>query len=421
MPDPTPPSTPDDADAAVLSIQDQLDALLAKVEVDHAEQGNPADSASSAEAQAMMPAPPPPPAPADDLAEITAALDATEPDQPATPPPSAPASAMPDAAGSSASDDAALPAIDQEINALLQSMDGPEESTEDDADGPIATDAAVLSDSAPTPSAQEPVEEPGASSLEDEIAALLAQSEVDPEVEAAAAKIAERDAEQAEIEAAMFQRPAPRPAATEPASEPAMEAADTAGDTEDLIAAEIDGLLDSEAELEATAPDQIEPDTAGADADPSISEIDRMLADEAEQDEDLIGDFQSVQDIAAGIVPDGPAQKLSDHLPTDADGSADAVASEIDDQPELNPQPDTFEPQPQGQSETALRDRITGMPWRAIGHRIERIALGVCGLINWPVRRLLAPEWRSYVGVIALLNIFIGVAVFVVGVMRVAL
>lgn len=404
MPDPTPPSTPDDADAAVLSIQDQLDALLAKVEEDHAELDDPAAAAAEAEPQPDTPAPQPPAAPADDLAEIAAALDAAEPEQSAAPTPSA----MPDAAGTSAPDEAALPAIDQEINALLESMDGPEESAEDAAQPPSAADAAEPSEPAPAPSAEESAD----SSLEAEIAALLAESEVDPEVEAAAANIAERDAEQAEIERAMFQRPEPKPAADEP---------DSAGDMEQLIAAEIEGLLDSEAELEASAPNEIEPETAEADTDPSISEIDRMLADEAEQDEELIGDFQSVQDIAAGIVPDGPAQKLSDHLPTEPDGSADAVASEIDDQPELNTEPDTFEPQPEGQPKTALRDRLTGLPWRAIGHRIERVALGVCGLINWPVRRLLAPEWRSYVGVIALLNIFVGLAAFVVGVVRVVL
>jgi hypothetical protein len=211
----------------------------------------------------------------------------------------------------------------------------------------------------------------------------------------------------------MFQRPAAKGSPAAPGAD--ADAAEASA--EELIAEEIQGLLDSAAEDESTAPDEVA-DDAGA-SDPTIDEIDRMLADEAEQDEELIGDFQSVQDVAAGVKPEGPGQRLSDHGPSERDGSASAVADELDNQPE-HAEPDTFEPNPEAEGAAAPGwfDRMRGMPWRGVGEKVEKVALAACGVMNWPVRRLLAPEWRSYVGVIALLNVFVGIAAFVVGLVR---
>lgn len=476
MTNPLPPADADrpsdpgqDADAATQALQAQLDALLAGIESPQVE-----DQPTQAQPATPPPASPPP-RPSDEFEQIAAALEAAEqpvdvtspPQPPQAPAPQAPQAPQESTADPAASSEpeppayaaqevpadaafqapqppppspaeaAALGAIDQQIDALLQSMDPdqappaepappavaeaqaaapPEPTIEPTPMQPPPAEATPSAPAAPTP-ANAPVQaaEPDAvKSLEDEIAALFAEQPVDAELESVAAQFSERDQQQAEIEKQMFARPQAQPKAEAPAE--TAEAAEEPS-TEDLIAAEIEGLLNSEAD----APDVVDPSETGED--PSIAEIDQLLASQAEQEEELVGDFQSVDDVAAGIVPQGPGQKLSEVVPSE--GSADTIAAELDSQPEN--QPDTFKPKPaaeradEPQKHAAaghLRDRLVAIPWRAIGRQIEWVALWVCGLINWPVRRLLAPEWRSYVGYIAVLNVFVGLALFALGVAR---
>lgn len=166
--------------------------------------------------------------------------------------------------------------------------------------------------------------------------------------------------------------------------------------TEDLIAQEIEGLLNT---------GQDEPATA-ASADTAIDELDKMLAQEIDADDDLAGDFQSVEDLTAGIqVPDAVASTTDDeHAATARD-----VAAELDSQPEDLPAasfepittPDSSDKDPfaEQNDQRVARQAPDWAHWLDVGR--EKL-LSACYLINWPARRFLSNEWRATLGLISL-------------------
>lgn len=194
--------------------------------------------------------------------------------------------------------------------------------------------------------------------------------------------------------------------------------------TEDQIAMEIEGLLNPDASASAAAT-QASPETA-------IDELDKMLAREIDADDELAGDFQSVEELTAGIkIDNSTSQPAADdeHAAT-----AREVAAELDTQPE-----DLFAPPPAQKTtagkaaedpfavlseiaETAEKNEVEHQRriaiqtpdwqhWLAISK--ERL-LNTCFLLNWPARRFLTAEWRANLGYIALLNLFFGVGLWIV-------
>lgn len=178
--------------------------------------------------------------------------------------------------------------------------------------------------------------------------------------------------------------------------------------TQDLIAQEIEGLLNTETDEPATA----------AAADTAIDELDKMLAQEIDTDDDLAGDFQSVEDLTAGIqVPDAV------HSATDDEHAATArdVAAELDSQPEDLPDA-SFEPVAAIESDEdpfAVLDQLAATAEKNEQEHQQRAArqapdyahwleiareklLSTCYLINWPARRFLNNEWRATLGLISL-------------------
>lgn len=195
---------------------------------------------------------------------------------------------------------------------------------------------------------------------------------------------------------------------------------------EDQIAMEIEGLLN-------TGPAEPAADnTADSTADnQAIDELDKMLAQEIDADDELAGDFHSVEAITAGIqVPDSATSGADDeHAATARD-----VAAELDNQPEDLPEA-TFEPVAAAESseedpfavlaqiaDTAEQNeqehqrRIAMQTpdwqrWLEIGK--ERL-LNTCYAINWPARRFLSTEWRSILGIIALMNLCTGLGFWII-------
>ncbi|MEM9021645.1 MAG: hypothetical protein AAGC44_13870, partial [Planctomycetota bacterium] len=443
-PDPAsaPPANPDSDDELAAALQADPTPPAPYVPTHQPAAGPEAEAHPSETAEVIEPADPP--TQNTGLDELAALLEA-EPDvQPPTTEAVAPA--MPEALDepTSPAEAAGLGVIDQQIDEQMARVEASANTTEPEPepapqtdpaatpppaepepavpDAPAKTEPVALepdpaplpaSTAAPTPaSASAEAVDPEDMTLEQEIAALFAEQSVDPAVEAVANQFAQQDQAKSELE----QAPAP-------AEITAQETAAEEPSTEDQIVAEIEDLLGTEAEAQADAADEAEAE-ATSPGDPTIAEIDQLLAAEAEQDEELVGDFQSVDDVAAGIEPTGPAQKLSDARATEtAEGSADAISAELDSQPEDSP--DTFTPKPEAEREEPAesrldlwRARLMGIPWRLIARRTEQTALTLCGIINWPARRLLAPEWRSYVGYIAVLNVFVGLALFTLGVIR---
>jgi hypothetical protein len=434
----SPPSQPgaDSADDAARSVQAQLDQLLAQIETEepgtvdaealpagfeppHAAKpaGDPAPSSpaeatnnnlaqamesfeqalDTADASADPPAEPEPTAAdndgeADMLAELNSALQDLNPGKTDEPEPEP----EPESAENNAETDM-LAALNAALEDLKPSGSAAPTSSEDDE-----SEANPEPGPEPAPEPAKPFEE---SSLQDEISALL---NAPPQTEAQA------------------QSPAPE-------AERAADAEDRSS-TEDQIAAEIETLLDDEAppptrnETNAEAPAQTPPESP-ADADGSIDGLDQLLAEEIDEDEELAGDFQSVQDITAGIDTGQDEQLVQD----DHAATARDVADELDNQPEDQAPGDASKADHDAaqdndeQDSDAILDKIAEAAQknadapnreqarqrrRDLINRAKETALQACFLLNWPARRFLTHEWRANLGYVALLNLFFGVALW---------
>lgn len=252
----------------------------------------------------------------------------------------------------------------------------------------------------PEPTAQVPADEPSSEQqLQDEINALLQSP---PEASAP---------------------PAETPEPAEPAT--AAELSE-----EDQIAQEIEGLLNAEAQPPA--------DTPPAKDDPSIDDLDQMLAEEIDADDELAGDFQSVQDITGGIQTDEPEPAPAEDVHA---ATASDVAAELDSQPEDQPTPapaaaptyadagaDDDDPLAMLSqlAETAEKNEVVyqkqqgsllnrlNLPlWVDRFYLAKDRLLRACFVINWPARRFLTSESRANLGYIALLNLFGAAAVWI--------
>jgi hypothetical protein len=324
------------------------------------------------------------------------------------------------------------------LNAILEQ---PLEATTQDATSPDAPpDGAPQTGPGDTPAqeadnaalttadADATAAEPGATDaprdLDAELEALLNEQPIDPEVLDAAGQIAAQDAELAEQNReALQQRAAEAAEALEAASaEPDAPAEDTPGvdaapppdapaaaavaadtgvpDDQSLVA-EIDSLLAAELEAPAQAAAAAEPgpaDSPAAEPDPTIDQIDQMLAMEAEDDEELIGEFFSSDDVISGITPGtGEAYNAqSQDDPADEPAPADqAIAA-------APAEPATAADGAPAEADAARRFRFD---WHRALAVADRVALRVCWLLNWPARRYLSREWRATLGYLALLQV----------------
>ncbi|MFN3167534.1 MAG: hypothetical protein ACE37H_10770 [Phycisphaeraceae bacterium] len=430
----SPPTKPgaDSADDAARSVQAQLDRLLAQIETEEpgtvdAEAlpaGFKSPKAGDAGATAGAPSPTEP-ATDDDLAEAMAsfeqALDAgASEDAAASKPGSMPAEQAAEAqmlaalnselqgvdagtmndAGSGEASDPEQPLAHAENETETDMLAALNAALEDLHPG-ASTDAGsqASADAPEAPSEAEGSKPFDESSLQDEISALL---NAPPEAEADASPTDGLD-----------------PAQT----------AEAAVSTEDQIAAEIESLLDADAHApvgpDATEDDRLETAPPAPDAsNPSIDELDQLLAEEIDDDDELAGDFQSVQDITAGIdTGQDPAPAMDD----DHAATARDVADELDSQPEARasePAPtdeidlDAIAANQRGPAERVPDPATSPRDWPGTLARAKAVALGLCFLLNWPARRFLTHEWRANLGYVALLNLFFGVALWIYLILR---
>ncbi|MEO0476581.1 MAG: hypothetical protein AAF085_11525 [Planctomycetota bacterium] len=368
-------------------IEKQLDALLSKI--DAAEPGTLDPDVLPASAQPATPAPQANAEAPDADAEIQAMLNAPE-------------------AGSSPEPeiDALLnePPTEAEIDALLNAppaesaISEPTPAEPTSAEEPMPAEQAqmlsamndALQGVADEPPAQEPSQELSIEEqLQQEIAALMDGEHADTEAETqamaggvdlAASVVDEGSTEQAQ-----------------------------AASTEDQIAMEIEGLL------------EVDQTTATATAETpeaAIDQLDQMLAQEIDEDDELAGDFQTVEELTAGIQVDDPGQLAADdeHAATARD-----VAAELDSQPEDMPPAPQAVPEPvaaavEAPSKPEDNELFDSEPTDWLGKLEAGKAklLNACYLINWPARRFLTAEWRANLGYIALLNLFFGVGLWIV-------
>lgn len=289
------------------------------------------------------------------------------------------------------------------LAALNSALQGLNDEPPTDAPAPASAEAAASPQSVP---AEESL------SMEDklqaEIAALMnAEPQAATAAEAEASLQAATDVEPDDMDALEGSFESPESLGV--ASSAAATSADPTSTTEDLIAQEIEGLLNIS---------QDEP-AAQASADTAIDELDKMLAQEIDADDDLAGDFQSVEDLTAGIqVPDTAANDIDDaHAATARD-----VAAELDSQPEdlpdasfepvtgpAGPDEDPFavldqlattaEKNEQAHEVSVARQAPDWAHWLEVGR--EKL-LSTCYLVNWPARRFLNNEWRATLGLISL-------------------
>lgn len=185
----------------------------------------------------------------------------------------------------------------------------------------------------------------------------------------------------------------------------------SAANDADQIAMEIEGLLENGAD---------EPVDPAAD-EAAINELDKMLAQEIDSDDELMGEFQSVEDLTAGIQVDGPAEATHDdeHAATARD-----VAAELDSQPEnvlptTKPEPvmaggepdedpfavlsqiaDTVE---KNEEEHHRRIKMQMPNWKRWLKTSKALSLNICFAMNWPARRFLNNEWRATLGLVSLM------------------
>ena len=275
------------------------------------------------------------------------------------------------------------------LNAALQGLSG-----DPPADEPSEPEAQAAEQDAPN--AAEPAEELSMEEkLQQEIAALM---NAEPQVEA----------------------PATQESATEGTA-----TEETGQSTEDQIAMEIEGLLN--AEQGATASD------TEADKEKAIDELDKMLASEIDADGELTGEFQTVEDVTAGIQVEVPTEPSTDdaHAATARD-----VAAELDSQPEdlpaTTPEPVAATAEQPAEdpfavlaeiaetaevSEADYQEQLASQKpkrdYRAWFETAKDRLFTACYAINWPARRL-STEWRANLGYIALLNLFFGVGLWIV-------
>ena len=361
---PEQPGGPDTPEAPKL-IEEQLDDLLSKIE--SAEPGTLDPDVLPKSAEAASPAPQ---ASAD--TEIQAMLDA--------------------------------PPTQAEINALLDSP--PAETTADEPANP-------------GPPPEEPMPTEQAEMLSAMNTALQGLPEDPPADESTSASAepepAEASGEELSIEEQLQQEIAALMEAEDDGQSPP-DPVDQPS-TEDQIAMEIEGLLTTE---EAPA--------AAATAEPAeaaIEELDQMLAQEIDEDDELAGDFHSVEDVTAGIQVEDPSELAVDdeHAATARD-----VAAELDSQPEdmpAEPEPGPIAepvaaiaeaPAAEAENESPENQLFDDKPtdWRGRLELGKEKLLSTCYLINWPARRFLSAEWRANLGYIALLNLFFGVGLWIV-------
>ena len=317
------------------------------------------------------------------------------------------------------------------LNAALKDLD-PDSTTKfgppKEQPAPLPDDALAVESAAPEVETEaEPIAQaepeaaaaaPTGDTLTNEINALLnAQAETKAS-----------DASEALTEAATPITAEPAAATEAPrAAGGVAEAQEQDSATQERIAAEIEDLLNTSQAL------------AEGDASPTIDDIDQMLADEIDLDDELSGDFQSVQEITAGI-------QVDDHT-----ASASDVAAELDSQPESQPAPPApaVEPEPEPaedpfallaaiankaeKNEVEHRKKMSrAQLWQKLVNRFgflkkinpdtirtagERL-LKACYLLNWPARRFLTSEWRANLGYLALIHLFAGVAVWLYLIVR---
>lgn len=294
---------------------------------------------------------------------------------------------------------------------------------------------------------------PTSADLDAELASLLAESPIDPEVLDAAQEIAQRDAEEAERNQDALRERAqeaaqalakkskdrfpsindwdapnnPDPsdgadhstefshsvdfASPEDSAEldeaiDAAQASDTdepVSGLEDDITAEINSLLAAEAaeaqaasEIEAealadTQPPQDTEQALPAGEDPTIDQIDQMLAEGVEDDDQIDGGFFSADDVAADNLRSGGEPLPADTQPVQDDPAHTVTPGEGDDTRTADDDPLTLLQQLVEYLRPALRF-------------LGRLTLECCWLINWPARKFLSMEWRSTLGYIALLQ-----------------
>lgn len=224
-------------------------------------------------------------------------------------------------------------------------------------------------------------DDPSANDLDAELAALLAEQPIDPEVLGAAEEIAQRDAEAAEQNREALRLRAEHAALALEQAETDTQQADEADITD-----EINQLLIAEEEQAPLA----DPGGDSPAEDPSIDQIDQMLAADADDDLDLDGAFFSADDVLAGNTA-GPGDVL-DEFDEELDG--DFAAAE--DVPATEPTHD---------AEDATDEAGQTTPaWQRFLRLADAAGLQLCWLLNWPARKFLSTEWRSTLGYVALLQ-----------------
>ena len=427
-----PPTQPDQAssasDASELSIQEQIDKLLMEIETEEPGTIDQDHLPASFKAEQTQP-PTPTPAPATEAQDAAPGESATagDPNQDVvaqamqafehaldgdgnTDAPAAGEAAAPEPAATepeAAPEPAAAGEHDDllaSLNAALQDMNP--KPAADAAPAAAAPETTAQAEPASAVAADAPADAPAEKStesvLQDEINDLLnapiapeAEPEPEPEAEVAAEAAAAPDLE---AEA----KPEPEPVEAAPAS------------TQDQLANEIQNLLNSDAATDAQATDATDesPDASG------IEDLDKMLADEIDADDELAGDFHSVDDVTAGIDTGPDSAGDDEHAATARD-----VAAELDNQPEdhLAPEPDidpfaaiaeiasTAEKNEKAYVQDIARNKPS---WRQRLEVAKQHLLKACFVINWPARRFLTTEWRANLGYIALLQLFFVVAIW---------
>ncbi len=380
----TPPtnSGADSADAAALSVQEQLDLLLTQIETAEPGTIEPA-LLPKGFASPRTSATPTPKAPAVDpaqeltqaLASFEEALDTEQVDEPAT--------------ASTARNDSESSML-AALNAALQDL---QPSAKAATAKPVSALPAVSAEAPPASCESEQANVPKQRSMEeqlqDEINALLSAP-----IAASAGKPAQKQAEpemQRAVDTGVGQE-AISASQTQAKPEPSLE---------DQLANEIQSLLES-------APQE---SSAAKSAQPSIDELDRMLAQEIDEDEELAGDFESVHAITAGI--DTRATDRKEQLDLHA-ATAQEVADELDTQPE-----DLALARTKKDAQPATKTRRDASAYddepATWGDRLAlagELLLRLCFVINWPARRFLSYEWRSNLGYIALIHLFVGVGLW---------
>jgi len=337
--------------------------------------------------------------------------DAAEPAQPAAQPPDQASDQASEEPAPAPADQAAEPTPEQAD--MLAALNDALQGISDDPPAEAPSEAGVGGEAAPQASA-EPAE---ALSMEEKLQQEIA-SLMNSEPQAEASPPAD-DADDTDALAGSFESPEQAAAISTPSADDA-----AALSTEDQIAMEIEGLLNT---------DKPDPEAdAETDKQGAIDELDNMLASEIDADDELAGDFQTVEDVTAGIQVQAPSDpSLEDeHAATARD-----VAAELDSQPEDLPSPP---PEPAAASareqpaedpfavlseisDTAEKNEVehqrrawlqlpTWQRWLATA---KDVLFSACYAINYPARRL-SSEWRANIGYIALLNLFFGVGLWIV-------